>query len=65
MGNGAFTVFSQYEKNHIIDARRSHAVAADSADKALAAVVNFEKYLLPDSAQAVEQTVPAMNLRLR
>jgi hypothetical protein len=64
-GNGAFTVFSQYEKNHIIDARRSHSAAADSAGEALAAVANFEKYLLPDTAGIVEQAVPMPRLRMR
>ena len=64
-GNSAFAVFSQYEKNHIIDARKSHSTAADSADEALAAVANFEKYLLPDSAQAAEQAAPIQSLRMR
>jgi hypothetical protein len=35
--------------------RRSHSAAADSVDEALAAVANFEKYLLPDTAAIVEQ----------
>jgi hypothetical protein len=64
-GNGAFTVFSQYEKNHIIDARRSHSAAADSADEALVAVANFEKYLFPDTARAAEQAAPMPSLRMR
>jgi hypothetical protein len=64
-GNGTFAVFSQYEKNHIIDARRSHFSAADSADEALAVVTNFEKYLLPDTAQVREQVAPMPRLRIR
>jgi hypothetical protein len=62
--NGAFAIFSQYEKNHIIDARRSHSAAVDSADEALAAVANFEKYLLPDTTRAAEQAAPVPRLRM-
>ncbi|MDR3176607.1 MAG: DUF2493 domain-containing protein [Desulfovibrio sp.] len=43
----------------------SHAAAAGSADEALAAVANFEKYLLPDSARAAEQAAPTPRLRMR
>jgi hypothetical protein len=65
LGNGAFSVFTQYEKNNTIDARRSHAAAAESAEEALAAVANFEKYLLPDATRAAEQTAPGPSLRMR
>jgi hypothetical protein len=65
MGNGAFSVFTQYEKNNIIDARRSYTAAAESADEALAAVANFEQYLLPDTARVAEQAAPVPCVRMR
>jgi hypothetical protein len=64
-GNGGFTVFTRYEKNYIIYARRSHTAAADSADETLAAVAKFEKYLLLDTMRAVEQAALTPRLWMR
>jgi hypothetical protein len=65
MADGAFSVFSEYEKNHILDGRRKHAATASSADEALAIAANFEKYLLPEMARPAPQAAPPPGLRMR
>jgi hypothetical protein len=66
MAGGAFSVFSEYEKNHILDGRRKHAATASSADEALAIAANFERYPdLPERGQASKQTAPTPSLRIR
>jgi hypothetical protein len=65
MAGGAFSVFSEHEKNHILDGRRKHATTASSADEALEIAANFERYLLPDTARTVEWAVSVPGLRMR
>jgi hypothetical protein len=65
MAGGAFSILSEYEKNHILDGRRKHAATASSADEALAIAANFEKYLLPEAARPAEQAAPMPSLRMR
>jgi hypothetical protein len=63
--SGAFAVRAEYEKDHILDARRNHVATASSVDEALEVVASFEKYLLPETARVVEQAAPTPGLRLR
>jgi hypothetical protein len=65
VANGAFSVLAEYEKNHILDERRKHAATASSVNEALEVVANFEKYLLPETALAVEQPAPSPGMRMR